>query len=41
MLGSRAVLEQIEAGEDPKSIVSGWQPELRTFAALRSKYLLY
>jgi len=41
MLGSRSVLEQIKVGEDPKSIVSGWQPALRTFVALRSKYLLY
>jgi len=41
MLGSRTVLQQIKAGEDPKSIVSGWQPALRTFVALRSKYLLY
>ena len=41
MLGSRSVLEQIKAGEDPKPIVSSWQPALRTFVALRTKYLLY
>ena len=41
MLGSRRVLEQIKARENPTTIVSGWQPALRKFLALRSKYLLY
>lgn len=41
MLGSRKVLEEIKAGENPTTIVSGWQPALRKFLALRSKYLLY
>lgn len=41
MLGSRTVLKQIKAGDDPKFIAVGWQPSLRTFMALRSKYLLY
>jgi uncharacterized protein YbbC (DUF1343 family)/CubicO group peptidase (beta-lactamase class C family) len=41
MLGSRRSLEQIDEGQDPRSIVSTWQPALRDFLALRSKYLLY
>ena len=41
MLGSRRSLEQIGEGQDPRSIVSAWQPALRDFLVLRSKYLLY
>jgi uncharacterized protein YbbC (DUF1343 family)/CubicO group peptidase (beta-lactamase class C family) len=41
MLGSRRALEQISAGQDPGSIASAWEPALRDFLALRSKYLLY
>jgi uncharacterized protein YbbC (DUF1343 family) len=41
MLGSRRALEQISAGQDPRSIASAWQPALQDFLALRSKYLLY
>jgi uncharacterized protein YbbC (DUF1343 family)/CubicO group peptidase (beta-lactamase class C family) len=41
MVGSRHVLEQIRAGEDPSAIVTTWQSSLETFRQLRSKYLLY
>jgi uncharacterized protein YbbC (DUF1343 family) len=41
LLGTREVLEAIEAGEDPATIEAGWQPALRAFEAKRAKYLLY
>jgi uncharacterized protein YbbC (DUF1343 family)/CubicO group peptidase (beta-lactamase class C family) len=41
MVGSLRVLDQIKAGEDPKSIEQDWQARLADFRMLRSKYLLY
>lgn len=41
LVGSRAALAAIEAGEDPRAIARAWQPRLRSFLALRSEYLLY
>jgi exo-beta-N-acetylmuramidase NamZ-like protein len=41
MVGSSRVLDQIKAGEDPKSIEQNWQPGLADFRLLRAKYLLY
>jgi uncharacterized protein YbbC (DUF1343 family)/CubicO group peptidase (beta-lactamase class C family) len=41
MVGSKRVLDQIGAGEDPRTIVAGYQPELRKFRLLRAQYLLY
>jgi len=41
MVGSSRVLQQIKAGEDPKSIERDWQIQLNDFRMLRSRYLLY
>ena len=41
LVGSRSVLRAIKAGEDPVTIVRDWQPAVRSFLALRSRYLLY
>lgn len=40
-IGSRVVVDGIRAGDDPKSIVSAWQPGLDEFRASRARYLLY
>lgn len=41
LLGSRATIEQLEAGDPPTAIVVGWQDQLDRFRATRQKYLLY
>ena len=41
LLGSRRTLAAIEAGTDPSAIAQYWQPDLRTFEAMRARYLLY
>jgi uncharacterized protein YbbC (DUF1343 family) len=41
LIGARWVLEAIEAGKDPRRIVSEWQDALEEFRTLRAKYLLY
>ncbi len=41
LVGSRRVLEAIEAGENPRAIARGWRRPLRDFLALRRRYLLY
>jgi len=41
MIGSRAVLARIRAGDEPQAIGASWQPELEAFRKVRSKYLLY
>ncbi|MCL4458186.1 MAG: DUF1343 domain-containing protein [Nitrospirae bacterium] len=41
LIGSRAVLQSIKEGRDPKSISLNWQPSLEEFLKLREKYLLY
>jgi uncharacterized protein YbbC (DUF1343 family)/CubicO group peptidase (beta-lactamase class C family) len=41
LLMNQSVLEAIEAGEDPRRIVSDWQERLDAFIALRARYLLY
>ena len=41
LLVNQAVLQAIDAGEDPRRIVSDWQERLETFIAMREKYLLY
>jgi uncharacterized protein YbbC (DUF1343 family) len=41
LIGARWVLEAIEAGKDPRRIVSEWQDALEQFRTLRAKYLLY
>jgi len=41
LLRNRAVLDQIKAGTDPRTVVAGWQRELNRFKARRARYLLY
>ena len=41
LLVNHRVLDQIKAGEDPRSIATGWQSELESFKKVREKYLLY
>jgi len=41
MVGARWVLAAIRRGEDPRLIVAQWHRELRDFARLRGRYLLY
>ena len=40
-IGSASVLAAIRAGDDPRAIAAGWQPELEAFLARRARYLLY
>ncbi len=42
LVGSRAVIEAVKRGHDPRRIAYDWeQNQLRPFRALRAKYLLY
>src|SRR5581483_1025523 len=41
LIGSRAVIDAIKAGEDPLTIVSQWQDALEQFRKKRERYLLY
>ncbi len=41
MIGAREVLQAIKGGQDPVSVVQGWQARLEDFCRLRLKYLLY
>jgi uncharacterized protein YbbC (DUF1343 family) len=41
MIGSRAVVEAIRRGDDPRTIAKNWEPDLHAFAKMRAKYLLY
>ena len=41
LLVNQAVLQAIDAGMDPRRIVSDWQERLQAFIALRERYLLY
>ena len=41
MVGSRSVLRAIKVGDDPGDIARGWQRQVASFLAMRSRYLLY
>lgn len=41
LLVNQDVLQAIDAGQDPRRIVSDWQERLEKFIAMREKYLLY
>ena len=41
LLGSRASLEAVKAGGDPREIARSWEPERQAFMATRQKHLLY
>nr|WP_246463114.1 exo-beta-N-acetylmuramidase NamZ domain-containing protein [Nitrospirillum iridis] len=41
LIGSKATVEAIRSGIDPRAIAAGWETDLAAFKALRAKYLLY
>jgi SSS family transporter len=41
LLANQATLTALTAGQDPRAIVSTWQPALAAFAQRRAQYLLY
>lgn len=41
LLHNRAVLDQIKAGVDPRTIAASWQADLNRFKTRRARYLLY
>ncbi|MEJ2671003.1 MAG: DUF1343 domain-containing protein [Deltaproteobacteria bacterium] len=41
MAGSRAVLQDLKGGTDPRKICRQWLPRLQNFSQVRAKYLLY
>ncbi|MEA1671976.1 hypothetical protein [Nitrospirillum sp. BR 11163] len=41
LVGSKATVEAIRSGVDPRAIATGWEADLTAFKALRAKYLLY
>jgi uncharacterized protein YbbC (DUF1343 family) len=41
LMASKASLEGIAAGEDPRRVAEQWRDDLEKFAALRTKYLIY
>ncbi|HWZ45772.1 MAG TPA: exo-beta-N-acetylmuramidase NamZ domain-containing protein [Candidatus Saccharimonadales bacterium] len=40
-LGNQAVLDELAAGEDPRTIAQGWRDSVEQFIKMRAKYLLY
>jgi uncharacterized protein YbbC (DUF1343 family)/CubicO group peptidase (beta-lactamase class C family) len=41
LIGSKQVLGEIRAGQDPRAVALHWQSRLEEFRTLRTKYLLY
>ncbi|MFB3827513.1 MAG: exo-beta-N-acetylmuramidase NamZ domain-containing protein [Bryobacteraceae bacterium] len=41
LIGNAAVIQALEQGEDPRSIVQGHQEELKAWVDMRAKYLIY
>jgi uncharacterized protein YbbC (DUF1343 family)/CubicO group peptidase (beta-lactamase class C family) len=41
LLGSRAALQAVKDGRDPRGIAADWQPGLERFLLTRAQYLLY
>jgi uncharacterized protein YbbC (DUF1343 family) len=41
LIGSRASLDAVKSGSDPKDIARSWQPGIDDFVQKRKKYLLY
>lgn len=40
-VGSRATVDAIRRGDDPRLIAQSWQPQMNSFLKMRAKYLLY
>ncbi|MHB8735805.1 MAG: exo-beta-N-acetylmuramidase NamZ domain-containing protein [Terriglobales bacterium] len=41
LAGSRAVVEDVVRGDDPRDIATNWQPGIDAFMSIRARYLLY
>ncbi|HXW54681.1 MAG TPA: DUF1343 domain-containing protein [Candidatus Cybelea sp.] len=41
LLGSQSTVEQLTRGDEPRTILAGWAPELDRFRSTRRNYLLY
>jgi uncharacterized protein YbbC (DUF1343 family) len=41
LLGSKATVDRLASGDDPKEIEAGWASDLDRFRTMREKYLLY
>ena len=41
LMRSKASLDAVTSGEDPRRIAEGWQEALSAFSAIRARYLLY
>jgi hypothetical protein len=41
LLANRQVFDAVVNGDDPRSIVQGWQEDLGKFKEIRQKYLIY
>jgi hypothetical protein len=41
LLGSRAALQAIKEGQDPRAVAAAWQAGLERFHLTRAQYLLY
>jgi len=41
LMVSKASLEAIVAGQDPRRVAEEWQDQIERFEVVRSKYLLY
>jgi uncharacterized protein YbbC (DUF1343 family) len=41
LIGSRATLDAIERGDDPRSIAASWSPALASYLEGRAPFLLY
>ena len=41
LIGSKATMDSLAAGTDPRSIVTSWEFSLAEFISRRNKYLIY
>jgi uncharacterized protein YbbC (DUF1343 family) len=41
LVGSSAIVSELEHGADPSGLAADWRPNLRAFRAIRARYLLY
>jgi uncharacterized protein YbbC (DUF1343 family) len=41
LVGSKKTIERLQAGDDPRDIVAGWEADLEAFRRKRARYLLY
>jgi uncharacterized protein YbbC (DUF1343 family) len=41
LVGNDQTIRQLQEGVPPTEIIKGWDADLKTFEAMRRKYLLY